>query len=320
MKGTCSTFPKTSRKTAGPASVPAALTILALVAASASLLLTGCVRRYEPGRPTSRAAGGGPSEKTASPASPRLPDELAARGLSGPVRTVTSRSYRPSFDGSGKPEMYLTSVLSFDRAGRFLSEVQTDPAGKEVARYVPRRDSAGRIVELESRSPSGLPDGSMKLEYDDSGRMVRESYFGSDGRPSGGYLYEYGPGDRPARKSMRTEYEDGSVRTNRTDYRYDEAGLLIEETISDESLGGVVLRIEHAYQNGRRVRSSDFQRGRWLEFLTFYEHDSRGNVVREASYQIPESEYGDSFSSVTAENGIPKSFLASFVETEYEYH
>lgn len=320
MDGTCRTFPKTSLKAAGPASAMAASAILALVVLPAALILTGCVRRYEPGRPQSRAAGGGPSETAPAPASPRLPDELAARGLSGPVRTVTSRSYRPSFDGSGKPEMYLSSVLSFDRAGRFLSEVQTDPAGKEVARYVPRRDSDGRIVEVESRSPSGLTDGRMKLEYDDLGRMVRESYFGADGRSSGGYLYEYGPGDRPARRSMRTEYEDGSVRSNRTDYRYDEDGLLIEETISDESLGGVVLRIEHAYKEGLRVRSSDFQRGRWLEFLTFYEHDSRGNVIREASYQIPESEYGDSFSSATSEAGLPKSFLSSFTESEYEYY
>ncbi len=297
------------------ASIPAAAAALLAV-----LALPGCVRRVEPGLPGRPAAESRPVVKIAPAEPPRTNDELSSRGLSGPVRTVTARSYRPSLDGSGKLELFLRTVSSFDPGGRLVSEIQYDPEGKELTRYLPVRDRGSRLSGIESRSPSGELESRVAFEYDGSGRRVRELYFTGDGRPAGGYLYEYGPEGRRIRKTMRTEYEDGSVRTARTDYRYDEAGRLLEETFTDDSPGGVLLRIEHAYRDGLRVRSSDFQRGTWLEFLTFYDRDSRGNPVREASYQIPESGYGDSFASATSESGLPKSFLSSVTESEYEYY
>jgi len=214
----------------------------------------------------------------------------------------------------------MYSVVVFDRAGGLASEDFHDAGGAITSQTVVVRDKTGRPMNEEIRSPTGALESRSAITYDGSGRLLRQSYFSADGTPSGGCDYVYDESGRIAKRAMRSEYSDGSVRTNEVSYRYNEDGALVEESYSDESLGGIALSIKHAYQDGVRVRSSDYQRGQWLEFLTFYEHDKIGNRVREASYQIPESEYGDSFSKATSPESLPRSFLSSVTAWEYEYY
>ena len=284
------------------------------------VLIVGCVRRYE----AERVPGRAPERKTSVKAPPleasESPDERAARGFSGPVRRVVSTSYHPAFDGSGRLEMFMYSIIVFDRTGGFVSEDFFDSSGACTSRTIAMRNTTGRLAGTESWSGAGILESKATFDYAPSGRLVRETYSSADGTPRGGIVYEHDPEGRLSKRLTRAEYQDGSVRNSLTLYRYDGGGRLIEEIYTDADRGDVDLRIEHDYRNGVLVRSSDYQRGRWLEYRTFYERDRFDNCVRETSFQIPENEYGDSFASATSPDSFPRSFLSSVTTREYEYY
>ncbi len=246
---------------------------------------------------------------------PPIPDERAARGYAGPVRRVVTS--RLSLDGSGKPTLYGSSVIVFDTAGRAGTEEFFDAQGKLTERTMVLRDRSGRPEGQESRTASGLISVRSRYDWDEGGHLVGERWFSADGQSLGAALLEYDGAGRLIQRLSRSTREDGSASDLKVLYRYDQGGQLLDETYADTS--GTVLRIEHIYRDGRRVRSADYQRGLWLEYLTFYDYDQYGNVVGERSYQIPENEYGASFASVTTEGSLPTSFLASETRREFKY-
>lgn len=270
---------------------------------------------------TGAAGQGAAAPVAASPAAPeqRLQDERPARGFNGPVRRATAKRFRPAPDGSGKLAPGGSSVISFDKDGRFLSEEFYGDDGRKASSVRVSRGKDGRPAGEETRSASGALESKVAFSYGENGKPAEETYFAPDGKPTGAYRYEYDREGKLAKRTMRAEYSDGSTRVNEVDYRYDEAGRLLEETYAEESLG-LVLRIEHIYRNGVRIRSADYQRGSWLEFLTFYDYDKLGNRVRETTFQIPENEYGDSFQSTTSQETLPRTFLSSETIWEYEFH
>lgn len=254
------------------------------------------------------------------PAGIPFPDERREHGITGPVRRVEEKRYRQAFDGSGALIVYGSSVLTFDRSGRVTGENSYDEKGARNASTVIMRDREGRPVGKKMLSASGALEVRAAFTYDDRGRRIEEAYFSPEGNPRGRNTDEYDQEEHLVSRVMRVEYEDGSSRSTRVSYSYDAGGHLIEESYFDGSRGDMALRIEHIYRDGRLVRSADYQQGRWLEFLTFYEEDRFGNRIGERSFQIPESEYGDSFASVTSADSLPRSFLASVTTWEYDYY
>lgn len=287
--------------------------ILLLLALWAVLAL-GCRREGHPD------GGETPAQDNATAAAAVLPDGRSDRGLAGPVRRAFATFFHPAYDGSGTLEPYSSSVATFDREGRLQREDFYDAAGTLSARTIALRDADGRPSGEEFRSRSGALESRVVFSYDEDGRLARRDYRSADGTPTGYVELRYDGAGRVAQRSTRTDYGDGTFSITEMRYRYDEASLIVEETIIDEDLGGVALRIEHRYRDGRRIRSSDYQRGHWLEYLTFYRYDDAGNCAEEKSFQIPENEYGDSFASVTTAESLPPSFLSSVTTWSYEYY
>jgi antitoxin component YwqK of YwqJK toxin-antitoxin module len=182
-----------------------------------------------------------------------------------------------------------------------------------------KRDREGRIAGEQNWSAAGELESRVAYSHDKQDRLQSETYYDPDGTRRGGCSYEYDAQGRIARRLMDASYSDGSRRSTETRYGYDAAGRLVEETYHDESLGGLALRITYAYVGGKRAYRSDYQRGRWLEFRSFFRYDDSGNVVEEVAYQIPESEDFTVYEPLTRPESFPQRLLSSRRLWEYTY-
>jgi hypothetical protein len=79
-------------------------------------------------------------------------------------------------------------------------------------------------------------------------------------------------------------------------------------------------RVVYRYRGDLLASSADYTRGTQLVFLVFYGHDGTGNVVREATYQVPEDERGERYARAGDEKDLPQALLASAVTSEYVYY
>lgn len=238
--------------------------------------------------------------------------------LTGEVQQVISRVYGAVL-GPDDLQLISYTITAFERDGRLVDERYFNTENQLTGYRSLKRGRDGRVAEELYWSAAGELESRVAYTYDRQGRLESEAWCGPDGTRSGGYSYEYDAQGRLARRLMDASYSDGSRRSNEARYGYDAAGRLVEETYHDDSLGGLALRITYAYEGGRRAYRSDYQRGRWLEFRSFFRYDDKGNVVEEVAYQIPESEDSTVYESLTRPERFPRRLLSSRRVWEYTY-
>lgn len=307
--------------------VLAAIGAAVLVAAAAVML----ARPSAPPSYPSTARGRGDAETAAKPAAddeaarPAFKSPREERGLSPEVRRVAARLFLPpQAYGASKTDRSAYSLLNysvtvFDRDGTVVEEASYDAEGRSTGSTVYRLDPSGRAAGYEGRSADGDTIYGARYSRDEAGRLLRADYFDEKGEPTGSYSYAYDAAGRVTTRTMEASYEDGSNRRNVVSYSYDGAGRLLAEDYAEEDLGGVALRLEHAYEGGRKARTYHLQRGSWLEGIVFYSYDARGDLVKEASYQVPETVDDAPFRKATKETDLPIEYLSSEFRYEYEY-
>ena len=251
--------------------------------------------------------------------------DWAFRDLTGEVRQVISRTYfggsegGPAAYGGNESGLAMYAITVFASDGRLAEEKFFNGRNELTSFTTFRRDPSGRIVEENSWTPAGELSLRVLYRYDERGRRTSEEFYDGQGARTGAYTYEYDAQDRWKRRFAETLYSDGSGRRSEVLYRYDAPGRLIEESHHEGAPGRLVLRIVHTYQGGRRAYSSHYQRGRWLEYRCFYQYDDAGNVVREASFQIPDDEDSEAFELLSREEQFPQRLASSLTLREYRY-
>jgi len=238
------------------------------------------------------------------------------------VRQVTMKLYLPpqaygSASADRKAlELWMYSITAFAPDGFVSEERYFDRDNRLTSIVIHERDAQGRPSGAASRSPIGDLEQRLAYRYDERGRRAREEYYDAGGILIGSNEHRYDDRGRVQSTVMRVDYSDGSSRINEVRYRYDESGSAVEEEYREPPSSAVTLRVAHAYLDGRRAYSSHYQRGRWLEGRVFYAYDPDGNLIREASYQVPDDAEGR-YEAMTREEDFPASFFSS--ETRYEY-
>ncbi|TFG85012.1 MAG: hypothetical protein E4H20_01550 [Spirochaetales bacterium] len=256
------------------------------------------------------------------PQKAETPSDRTERGLSGNVRQVTMKLYYPPQAYGSVPvnrtalDLWMYSITVFDRDGFVSEERYFNRDNRLTSIAIHDRDKEGRPMGLTSRLANGDLELRLVYRYDDEGRRSREEYYDDNGLLTGSYDYRYDDRGRVESSMMEASYSDGSSRLNEIRYRYDASGSAVEEEYREQPSGDVMLRIAHAYRDGRRVYTSHYQRGRWLEGRVFYYYDPDGNLIKESSYQVPDDAEGR-YDGMTREEDFPLAFFSS--ETRYEY-
>lgn len=257
-----------------------------------------------------------------APGAPAVVSDRAERGLSDGVRQATTRLYMPSQAYGSVPSrdpasltLWMYSIAVFGRDGFVADERSFDSGNRLTSLVVYERDADGRPSGSASRSPSGALEQRLVYRYDDAGRRYRREYYDADGGLTGFIEDRYDDRGRVAGRRTETYYSDGEIRSTETAFAYGPSGELLDETYLDPDSGRVLLRVSHAYEDGRRARSYHYQAGSWLEGVEFYYYDANGDLSRQASYQVPDD--GASYDAVAREDDMPPGSFSS--ETRYEY-
>jgi hypothetical protein len=245
--------------------------------------------------------------------------------LRGRVERITSTTWRPDTGmETGKLVASGTSTSWFDGQGYLLEQRWLDPR-QELSGSVQygRPSAAGRGGRRERTERGYDADGKLEqrvtVAWDADGRRVEETYYNTAGARTGGYTYEYDGQGRLVRRTMETIYAADDRRTGETVFAFDDEGRNVEERYAEEGLGDSAYRIVYRWKDDRVVRRADYSRGTLLIFLTFYEYDATGNVVREVGYQLPEDGSADRYADAAVERDLPASLRSSVVTTEYRY-
>lgn len=252
---------------------------------------------------------------------PKPETERAALGLRGEVEQVTAYYHREDYESvAGEMIRAEYIVKRFGRDGQLLEEKSYDVDNRMTGYRGLVRDGSGRIEEEQYWNSTGTLVMRIEYHYDKGGRKEAEEFYNGNGDRTGAILYEYDTNGRLSREFSEAIYSPEDKSTGNTVYEYDDRGRLISQSYYDDTFGGLMHSTVNAYEDDRRVSSADYSYGNLLLNRVFYDHDSTGNVVREAVYQIPDNEDNERYGETTNEDDMPPELLISIITYNYFYY
>ncbi len=223
-------------------------------------------------------------------------------------------------------EEYLFQYFEYDTKGNETLEVNYTPDGVVQDKTEKQYDDAGRFTEQKYYDGEDLLAEHLSFERDEQGKILKEYLHYLDGSKDT-TTYEYDQDGKLVSKILRDDeaqveqeevfayeggqrvlyenYEGGEL-VKKEESGFDEAGNLVSTHVTDHELEDFY-RLEHEYEDGKRIRSFRYDEGnKLIEKLEFryeqenvklvvqqspvgkvvqqFEHDEKGNVLKQEEF------------------------------------
>jgi antitoxin component YwqK of YwqJK toxin-antitoxin module len=177
------------------------------------------------------------------------------------------------------------------------SEEGVDREGKEILTQTVSFDSNGNVLEHIQYFPDGSIEDKVVNEYSAEGKLLEEVLFDQGDELAERRTMEYDEKGRPAKETKH--YQDGAQ--DFIDYRYDEAGHLVEKIYGDDS-GWTEKREVYSFENDRLTTACEFDDEDKLTGETTVVYNQEGKM--EESSEWPAGEQGGRKVTVFNEKGL----------------
>jgi len=220
-----------------------------------------------------------------------IKNSLTEKNLKGDIRILTEFGYKPviKFGEIQKDSLQYKLLSDFDENGNIVSENWLDSGIRNIYKY----DSIGKLIEQDNYNELKTPSFSSKKKfiYDVNNNLIEKNTYLSDGVLFEKIIYDYDENNNNIQsKCYKYDFDGKEVLKFMFKSKYDKNGNEIE-SVHYDNLGRKEYTETYKYDEKGLIieETSDFLRTSKKK----YTYDDNGNILKVKEYSIKEVLIGE---------------------------